>query len=311
MEIVYKRNGVHYGLAYAGHGSKADGALFEGMISATDTRVALKAAAHKKFSLINFGGNCVEGRWNNLQVLKDFGEYVIASELTVNGLQIQDKEREQKYLKLHAKLTPPSNMLLLLKDRLSPQDLGQGLLNGQRKLWEFGMSAIKRTKLKQSMALFEMQHFKPLRAALTGAWAAASADTRAKVTQDVKGAMCDVRAFGKSIGSSKCDAAFLALRIGHVSTADMFKWDVVTTGLGFNFLGWDGPPCDMSPAIGGKAGVTVCSSPPEGFRFDRGGCETFSPGGANHDYCAFCMNDACDLKYDEVCPECGTCSHVN
>jgi hypothetical protein len=311
MEIVYTRNGVHYGLSFAGHGSTADGALFEGLISAADTKVALKTAARKKLSLINFGGNCVEGKWNNLQVLKEFGDYVIASDLTVDGVQIEDKEREQEYLRLHAQFTPPSHMLHLLKARLSPQDLGQGLLNGQRKLWEFGETAIKRTQLKQSMALYEMQNLQPLRATMTEAWAAASTDLRYKVTQAVKDSMCDVRTFGKSIGSSKCDAAFLALRIGYVSTADMFKWDVATNGLGFNFLGWGGPPCDMSHAIGGSAGTLVCSSPPEHFSFKNGGCETFSPGGANHELCTFCMTGACELHYEEVCPECGTCAHVN
>jgi len=311
LEIVYKRNGLHYGLSFAGHGSTADGALFEGLISATDTKVALKTVAHKKLSLINFGGNCVEGKWNNLEVLKDFGDYVIASDLTVNGVQIEDTERQQEYLRLHSQFTPPSHMLLLLKDQLSPQDLGQGLLNGQRKLWEFGTSAIKRTKLKQSMALYDMRNFQQLRAAMTEAWGAASTDVRSKVTQAVKDSMCDVRAFGKSMGSSKVDATFLALRIGYVSTADMFKWDVVTNGLGFNFLGWQAPPCDMSHAIGGPAGVIVCSSPPEGFSFKRGGCETFSPGGANHEYCTFCMNSVCQLRYEEVCPECGYCAHMN
>merc|ERR1719171_1393844 len=96
------------------------------------------------------------------------------------------------------------------------------------------------------MALYDMRKFQQLRADMTEAWAAASTDARHKVTQAVKDSMCDVRAFGKSIGSSKCDATFLALRIGYVSTADMFKWDVATNGLGFNFLGWNEPPCDMS-----------------------------------------------------------------
>merc|ERR1719375_2422384 len=114
---------------------------------------------------------------------------------------------------------------------------------------------------------------------MTEAWATASKDVRHKVTQAVKDSMCDVRVFGKSIGSSKCDAAFLALRIGYVSTADMFKWDVTTNGLGFNSL-W--PGCDMSHAIGGSRGVVVCSSPPKGFSFESGGCKTYSPGGANH-----------------------------
>jgi hypothetical protein len=309
LGIAQKRKGKHYGLSFAGHGSTADGALFEGMISPKDTRTALKTMVEDKFALINFGGNCVEGKWNNLEVLREFGDYVIASDLNVNGLTV-DKKIEQEYLRLHAQFTAPNHMLYLLKDQLSPENLGAGLLEGQRKLWEFGASAIEQEKLKQSMALYDMQKFQPLRSSLKEAWQSASTDVRNDALH--VNAMCDVRAFGKAIGGSTVDAAFLALRVGYVSTADMFTWDVATSGLGFNFLGWNEPPCDIAPAVGGSAGVVICALPPEGFSFQNngGGCETYGPGGANHKHCNFCVTEVCELRFQEVCPECGVCDHI-
>jgi hypothetical protein len=247
LGIVQQRKARHYGLSYAGHGSSADGALFEGLILAADTKVALKPVAEQRFSLINFGGNCVEGKWDNLNVLQDFGNYVIASDLLVNGVQISDDEKMHEYMKLYAQLSPPNHMLTLLESDqpLSPRDLGARLLEGQRKLWEVAKSDIDATKLKQSLAMYDMGKFESLRSKLTEAWKSASVETQKKAKKITEESICDVRTFGQELGGSEVDDAFLALRIGYTSTADMFQWDVTTNGLGFNFLEWKAPPCDM------------------------------------------------------------------
>jgi hypothetical protein len=273
----------------------------------SDSVAALQSATqgHQLFSLFNYGGNCVEGKWNMLAAMHPFTEFIIASDLPVNGVQPRDESKFQEFMKLHKKFDPISHMKDLLKERPPPDQLGRGLLAGRRKIWEFCEGAIQEQHLKQSMALFDMRQFPGFQQGLERDWAAASAEKRRSSIQAADRTMCDIRAFGKELGGSSLDGEFLALRVDYVSTADMFDWKVATEGLGFNFLGWKSPPCDIAPALGGTSGSRVCKETAQPFDAGHGGCETYSQGGPNHDNCD--MHWMGDHKATDICSECGAC----
>jgi len=192
-----------------------------------------------------------------------------------------------------------------LQDRPDPKQLGAGLLSGSRKIWEFAQTAVQERKLKQSKSLFEMSQLRNLQKAFLAAWQKTSPKKRNDTIGSTEEAACDVLAFARALGGQAPDKAFTALRVGYVSTADMFTWDVDTSGLGFNFLGWKEPPCDFVPALGGKRGTRACYLVAGGFDGGYGGCDTYAKGAHNHKHCSFHWMK--DLRAEQVCPECGVC----
>lgn len=314
LRMVHARNGTHTGLSYSGHGSRADGSLFEGVILAQDVGIALqRATGQHRFSLIDFGGNCAEGRWNNLEIMQPFTKYLIASDLKVGGLTLpgadEDDAHIKEYLRLHALYTSTNHRLTLLQGQPTMSELGAGLLDGERKLWDFEQTTIATHQSKQSKALFDMDSFLDLHTAMEGAWSAASVDERSAAVRNSSTSMCDVRNFSNQLGGTVLETAYLTMRVNYISTANMFQWDKVTHGLGFNYLGFHEPPCDISPAVGGSQGRQICLAPPGISTADvyGGGCEAYGEDGPRHEACNVCMTDDCDLRYEEVCHQCGYC----
>lgn len=309
QDHVYTHGAQHYGLAYSGHGSRADGSLFEGMVQVEDAKTALSSTATggNKFALMNFGGNCVESRWNMLSAMQPFTDYLIASDLLVKGVQPQDPARIKAYMKLRSEYDPLSYMKKLLETRPSPEVLATDLLQGRRKLWEYCQNEVASRQLRQSTALFDMAKFPALEAAIQQTWSSSSSQAQNDAVREAESAkyMCDVRAFSKALGGSALDDDFLAVRIGYVSTSDMFQWETETQGVGFNYLGWKEPPCDIAPALGGTSGTKLCKPTSQPFDAGHGGCETYSQGGPNHQKCS--EHWMGDLLAENACPQCGVC----
>eukprot|EP00929_Paragymnodinium_shiwhaense_P113660 TRINITY_DN81956_c0_g1_i1.p1 TRINITY_DN81956_c0_g1~~TRINITY_DN81956_c0_g1_i1.p1 ORF type:complete len:555 (+),score=62.86 TRINITY_DN81956_c0_g1_i1:98-1762(+) len=301
---VFSRQAEHYGLAYSGHGSRADGSLFEGVVHRDDATAALQAAnvESSKFAIMNFGGNCVEGRWNMLAAMGPFANLIIASDLPVQGVSPKDNGRLKQYMKLHKRYDALSYMHELLQQRLAPEDIARSLLKGRQQMWEFCKAEVESQALRQSVSVFAMNNFGTFRQQLQSAWATGDRHGAILATEATA---CDLRAFSRALGGEAADAAFLALRTDYVSTANIFTWKKLTEGLGFNFLGWKGPPCDIAPALGGPSGTKVCKPTPQPFDAGHGGCETYAQGGPNYEDCAY--HRMGELMPQEACPECGVC----
>jgi len=250
--LAYARNPEHVVFTYSGHGGQANGGLFEGWLRPEDSAAVL-GGLPKPLSLMNFGGNCVEGRYNMLAHMEPFGEYVIASDLQVTGVSKHDSDEEmKKHMAMRAKYDDLHYLETLLLDRMPIRDAALAMLAAWEKIWGSAKPAYEAEKLKQSKALFDLAQMKPFRTALRAGWAGCA--DQAKATAAMEAAQCDVQTYVDALGSPDAVAAWKALRIGFVSTMDFFPWDYDTYGLGFNFESYEvvgnivrgAPPCDVA-----------------------------------------------------------------
>jgi len=73
-------------LTYLGHGSDADGSLFE---SALERKDGVRFVRAQDFAVLNFGTNCEEGRWGMVAAFAPRGQgksrFILASDLEVGG----------------------------------------------------------------------------------------------------------------------------------------------------------------------------------------------------------------------------------
>jgi hypothetical protein len=236
FQIVNKRNAQHWGLSYSGHGARASGAMFEGLIYKEDAVDLLKDATKtKKASILNFGGNCAEGKWNMVQALHPFADYIFASNLLVYGVKGIPRDKVGPYIALSKKEDELNNIKVQMDKRAGILDAAKALLASRRKIWEFVKETIGRTKLKQSKSLYKSSEFPALKAYLIKRWNVLSPLKRDEVIFQTEEAMCDTQVFAKGLGGDEADKLFKAFRIGYIDTSDFFKWDVPTRGLSFNF----------------------------------------------------------------------------
>lgn len=261
----------HFGLTYTGHGSNADGSLFEGALTKEHAVSVMKyvtgvgAAGNEDMlglgplSILNFGSNCEEGKWNMLKALHPFAKWIAASDLKVGGLDIGQASDEDQRLFLQGQQTYSN--LVTLKDaaegRLLPQAMLGRMVELRDQMWhEFMRNPIVDQKLRQTIAVYESEKFEAFRQQLRNSYLSVTPDYRGYFQIEVEKAKCDVMAAARLLDST---SAYEALRPFFASTMDMFEWDVKANGLGFNFLGWDesaegfwrrGPPCDLVSAFG-------------------------------------------------------------
>eukprot|EP00928_Gymnodinium_smaydae_P045043 TRINITY_DN30070_c0_g1_i2.p1 TRINITY_DN30070_c0_g1~~TRINITY_DN30070_c0_g1_i2.p1 ORF type:complete len:564 (-),score=119.88 TRINITY_DN30070_c0_g1_i2:70-1662(-) len=275
----------HVGLTYSGHGASADGALFEGAIQAKDAQAlmsyvtgigagAMGAAAaftqnHReepslelgRLSILNFGGNCAEGRWNMVFALHTFADWIVASDLNVGGLDMReaDEEEQREILEAQERLGDLVILKQALEAKKAPFEALRQLVEGREKLWQSAQNRlIASQRLRQSIAVFESaRRFAAFRAQLRKAYAQLPQSGRESFRKRVEGAQCDVLAATAQLDASDptrsgdgLSEAFRTLRPLFASTQSLFQWDVETCGLGFNFLGHNEPPCDLKAALG-------------------------------------------------------------
>jgi hypothetical protein len=158
FRIAKSRRALNYGLTYSGHGARANGALFEGILYKADAQTLLKDEVDRKgkrFALFNFGGNCAEGKWNMVKALSPYADYLVASDLLVTGVRSLPSSKVKEYLGLKKKYDDLSYVKELFEKRMTTLQAAKELLAGRRKIWKFAKDAIKIDKLKQSKSLYD------------------------------------------------------------------------------------------------------------------------------------------------------------
>merc|ERR1719506_1331373 len=236
--------------SYSGHGGFANGGLFEGFVSPADSARLFRGLG-RKVSLMNFGGNCVEGKFDLLAHMKDFADYIMASDLPVKGIANfgDDEEARKMYLEARAELDDTTRLEVLMMDRMPIRDAAVALLDGWIKIWNTAKAQIVAEKLEQTKAAFDLAEVPNFQTALTAAWDAADSQTRMDVMKASTKAECDVDVYARTLGAPE---AFEKLRFKFVSTQDLFDWEVSRGGLGFNYADGFSGPCDFSAVQGGE-----------------------------------------------------------
>jgi len=277
FDVVHRLAGAdaHMGLTYSGHGGKADGSLFAGALRANDSAAVLGHATNGdmssgKFSLLNFAGNCEEGRWNMLQALHPFADWILASDLEVGGLA---HSGEASLVSAMVHLHDVAVLKRALEDRSSPWEAVKQVVEARQALWQGEERAgIVRQQLRQSLSGFRAASFPAFKEAVSMAFGTVPEQMRLVLTNYVEGASCDVlvalRILDASVSGSTgmqllrrqdhihkqhergpLELQFLALRPIYTSTRLLFDWDVESNGLGFNTLHGK---CDFGPAFAGS-----------------------------------------------------------
>merc|ERR1719171_555740 len=237
-------NPEHILFSYSGHGGFANGGLFEGFVSPADSARLFRGLG-RKVSLMNFGGNCVEGKFDLLAHMKDFADYIMASDLPVKGIANfgDDEEARKMYLETRAELDDTTRLEVLMKDRMPIREAAVALLDGWVEIWDSAKAAIAAGEIEQTKSVFDLAKVQPFATALKSAWAAADSSTRTSAVKSSSEAKCDVDVYARTLGAAE---AWEALRFKFVSTQDLFQWDVHHGGLGFNYVNGYGSPCDFT-----------------------------------------------------------------
>jgi len=278
---------LHMGLTYTGHGSSADGALFEGTLLSAQavsllqyvTGVGATGGSGLRsgpLSLLNFGTNCEEGKWNMISALHPFSEWIAASDLKVGGLQTSNLSKQDRAAMLDAqkKYADLTVLKQAFEGGASVREALQQMVRARGKLWHELRVPIADQELRQTIAAFENAHFGSFREAFRAAYHALPNASHGRFREHIEAADCDVMAAAEFLdeaavslleqasGSARGGVvqAFKELRPMFTSTKPLFQWHVETHGLGFNFEGWDCsptckqvPPCDLADVLGQAA----------------------------------------------------------
>jgi len=272
----------NFALTYSGHGARADGSLFEGAIQAADATALLRYASGigqsinervkplGKLSILNFGGNCAESRWNMLANLYPFADWIVASDLPVGGVKLNETEQNGDTVLAMQLLDDMHVMLKSAESLTSIDDVIKDLVAARSELWQTAYkAAISRQRLQQSIAAFKSSLFEPFRHGLRQAYKDLPPAARSDFQEQVERHSCDVLASARFLDgqvASQNQVNSLAERFElfrpiYASTRDLLvDWPTRSNGLGFNFLGWQGPPCDLAGALGKDA-----PPPPKGW----------------------------------------------
>lgn len=265
------------GLTYSGHGGDADGSLFTGVVNSADAAPLLRNLVDVggKLSMLNFGTNCQEGRWNMLAAMHPFADWILASDLNVGGLKAtehgKNPEEEMAQLKAKEKLSDVAVLKQSMEGRQSPKDAVASIVEGRRQLFSGAFKKdMTEQKLRQSVSAFVAPQFPAFAAALKSAYEKLPEGKQEEIVTEAEKYECDVLAVARFMDSAgtalvqenatkmrrtaagALETQFLTFRPEYASTQSLFTWKPVTHGLGFNFRGaWniDGkiiPRCDLN-----------------------------------------------------------------
>mmetsp|Transcript_43364 Transcript_43364/g.139351 ORF Transcript_43364/g.139351 Transcript_43364/m.139351 type:complete len:509 (+) Transcript_43364:71-1597(+) len=257
----------HVAVTYSGHGSHADGALFEGSVMKEDAvgllnHVAdMSADSWGRLSLLNFGGNCAEGRWNMLAAMHPFADWMLASDLNVGGFELTKAEKGHESMQRLQRLGDLAVLKRSSEATGSVDEMVNSIVQARQEIWASVFNeSIKRQGLEQSIAAFRpASEFSPFAEAFRKAYVALhSPEARASFLKHAEANRCDVLESARWLDaelqrqgvSSAVVVQFEALRPLYASTRDVVEWKSKTNGLGFNFLGFKDVPCDFPSALG-------------------------------------------------------------
>lgn len=249
----------HFGMSYNGHGSTADGSLFEGSLSAHDAAEVLRGAIGKKpfgtkFGLLNFGGNCNEGKWNMLAGLHWAAHWITASDLEVGGLNTSSSNQVEKRAMAEAsqRLNDAAVLMRAVEDQKSLEKIVEDLVDARKQLWAEGWKPlIEKQNLKQSISGYKTDEFPAFAEALYKEYNNAPAEKQKEFVKVIEKNNCDVLT-GIRVLNPSLEDKFRAVIPMYASTKEMISTTWTTNGLGFNFLGWKGPPCDLHLPVGAE-----------------------------------------------------------
>lgn len=249
----------HFGMSYQGHGSMADGSLFEGSLSSADAGKVLRGAIGAqpfgtKLGLLNFGGNCNEGKWNMLAALHWSTHWITASDLEVGGLNTSslNNMETQAMAEARSRLNDGAILMRSVQERKSLEQIVKDLINGRKQLWtESWQPLIEKQNLAQSISAYKTDAFPAFAEALKTEYNNAPAKKREEFVKTIEKSDCDVLS-GIRVLNPSLETQFRAVVNLYASTKEMTKekWKTDTNGLGFNFLGYRGPPCDLHLPVG-------------------------------------------------------------
>lgn len=249
----------NFGMSYQGHGSMADGSLFEGALNSADAASVLQGAIGAqpfgaKFGLLNFGGNCNEGKWNMLAGLHWAAHWITASDLEVGGLNTSSLNgmEMQAMAEARSRLNDGAILMRSVQKRKSLEQIVKELINGRKQLWkESWQPLIEKQNLAQSISGYKTDAFPAFAEALKKKYKNAPAEKRKGFIKAIEEADCDVLTGVRALDPS-LETQFRAAVPLYASTKKMTKekWKTDTNGLGFNFLGYRGPPCDLHLPVG-------------------------------------------------------------
>jgi len=261
---------VPVALTYTGHGASADGSLFEGSIGPADAAELLSYVTGVggaqgldlgRLSVLNFGGNCAEGRWKMIDWLHPFAEWITASDLKVGGLNLTSLSQEEmtSVTQAQGELDDLAVFKQACEARTPVEDMLHQMVEARENLWTGVLSGpITDQKLRQTIAVFATEKFEPFAHELREAYHHLMPSQRTDFEQEVTTAECDVKVAAEALdgggSAGSLQGAFLELRPIFGSTKELFQWDVETNGLGFNLLGWKGDGgCDFASALSAAA----------------------------------------------------------
>jgi hypothetical protein len=296
---IQKDGAKHVALTYSGHGHQGDGSLFEGCVRKEDSDIllhhitglgpkalpngdSLSAVAGPpdegpslkmgRLAMLNWGTNCEEGKANMLFAHHPFADWVLASDLKVGGIEPTDDEA-QGMAEAKRALDAPAILKQVMHARGSVREAVEKILQGREKLWATAWKPpIVRQRLPQTLAAFEATFVPDFHHGLQNAYRGLAPQARQGFVQHVERHHCDVLEAAKYLDGGallQSNRSFLQSRM---STGDlqgrfmlMRPFFVKTeyaqvNGLGFKFLGWDGPPCDLKSVLGKDA-----EAPPGGW----------------------------------------------
>lgn len=297
FDEVHKLAGpqAHVGLTYSGHGGLADGSLFAGALKPHDSVAVLQHAtsgnrSSGKLSLLNFAGNCLEGRWNMLEAMHPFSDWVLASDLEVGGLAV-NASRSSAIVEAMSHLQDVAILKGAAEKRVAPREAVKQVVNARFQLWDGEQrSDIAHQRLRQSLSGFEAANFPAFQKASSTAFRAMSGDTSLIFGNYVEDASCDVLVALRLLDTSLTDNAspsnatvslvrrqdrikldesgplelqFRALRPFYASTKPLFTWETETNGLSFNVLHHK---CDFTTAFGESPSPSAFTFPALGER---------------------------------------------
>lgn len=250
----------HIAVTYSGHGAFADGSLFEGSLHKGDATSLLHSVTRStgQLAMLNFGGNCAEGRWNMVAHLHYFADWIIASDLKVGGVELNKEENTMETVRARERLSDVSVIKEVAEAEMSVRSMVERIVQAREEIWKtVWKGPILRQNLRQSIAAYHSSDFKPFEAALRAAYMALPMNYRKDFESHVEAAECDVLEAARFLeakvpgnAAKGLEASFKAMRQIFASTSQLVQWDTVLHGLGFNFNGWNEPPCDLVTALG-------------------------------------------------------------
>jgi hypothetical protein len=227
-----------------------------------------------RLAMLNFGTNCAEGRWDMLAALYPFAEWILASDLNVGGgepARSAPQDVKMKLLDRKKELEDSTVLMQTTATKMPMRSVVQKLVLSRRKIWEeVWRESIKILQLAQTIAAYEAANVPPFQTSLIAAYRELRPSQRLAFESHVEAATCDVLEASRFLDQPTSSAAsFLSGSSKHLSTVsrhqhgssleDKFlamrpffertEWAPVN-GLGFNFVGWHAPPCDIKSALG-------------------------------------------------------------